>query len=80
MGWGGGREVQDAGVYVYIWSIHFNIQQKLTQQCKAAILIKKERNSFLILSSMSLLKKIYYPTDMIYTYIFFHTCALVLWN
>ena len=37
----GGREVQeggDVGIYVYIYLIHFVIQQKLTQHCKAIIL------------------------------------------
>ena len=28
----------DMGIYVYIQLIHFVIQQKLTQQCKAIIL------------------------------------------
>ena len=42
-GWGreGGREAQergDIGIYVYIWLIHFVVQQKLTQHCKAIIL------------------------------------------
>ena len=37
----GGREMQEGGVmgiYVYIKLIHFVIQQKLTQHCKAFIL------------------------------------------
>ena len=39
-GWDGeaGREAQeggDMGIYVCIWLIHFVIQQKLTQHCKA---------------------------------------------
>jgi len=29
---------------VYIWLIHFAIEQKLTQQCKATIANKKEFN------------------------------------
>ena len=36
-----GREAQergDIGIYVYIQLIHFVIQQKLTQHCKAIIL------------------------------------------
>ena len=36
-----GRETQeggDMGIYVYIELIHFVIQQKLTQHCKAIIL------------------------------------------
>ena len=37
----GGRETQeggDMGIYIYIYLIHFVIQQKLTQRCKAIIL------------------------------------------
>ena len=37
----GGREMQeggDMGIYVYIYLIHFVIQQKLTHHCKAIIL------------------------------------------
>ena len=37
----GGREMQkrgDMGIYVYVYLIHFVIQQKLTQHCKATIL------------------------------------------
>ena len=37
----GGRETQeggDMGIYVYIFLIHFVIQQELTQHCKAIIL------------------------------------------
>ena len=37
----GGREKQEGGdmvIYVYIELIHFVIQQKLTQPCKAAVL------------------------------------------
>ena len=37
----GGRETPeggDMGICVYIWLIHFVIQQKLTQHCKAIIL------------------------------------------
>ena len=36
----GGREDQEEGdieVYVCIWLIHFVVQQKLTQHCKAII-------------------------------------------
>ena len=41
--WGreGGREAQEGGdmeIYVYIELIHFVVQQKLTQHCKAIIL------------------------------------------
>ena len=37
----GGRDMQeggDMGMYVYVQLIHFVIQQKLTQHCKAIIL------------------------------------------
>ena len=36
-----GKETQeggDMGIYVYIWLIHFVVQQKQTQHCKAIIL------------------------------------------
>ena len=45
----GGRETQEGGymeIYVYIYLIHFVIQQKLTHHCKAIILhkdVKKKR-------------------------------------
>ena len=37
----GGKEAQegtDMGIYVYIWLIHFVVQQKLTHFCEAIIL------------------------------------------
>ena len=37
----GGREAQeggDMGIYVYIWLIHFVVQQGLIQHCEAFIL------------------------------------------
>jgi len=39
-GWMGvdGREVQRLGIYACIQLIHFVVQQKLTQHCKAIIL------------------------------------------
>ena len=42
-GWdrGGGREAQeggDMGIYGYVQLIHFVVQQKLTQHCKAITL------------------------------------------
>ena len=46
-GWdrpGGGREVQEAGVQVYIWLIHIDVWQKPTQYCKAIILQLKINN------------------------------------
>ena len=33
-----GKEIQKEEIYVYIWLIHFAVQQKLTQQCKATVL------------------------------------------
>ena len=45
-GWdgGGGRSKRDRR-YVYIWLIHFVVQQKLTQDCKAITLQKKKKKS-----------------------------------
>ena len=43
-GWDGGGVggvSQREGIYVYIWLIHFAVQQKLTQHCKATIKEKK---------------------------------------
>ena len=34
-GWGGGVGCRREGRYVYMWLIHFVVQQKLTQHCKA---------------------------------------------
>ena len=39
--WEGGREAEeggDMGIYVYIWLIHFVVQQKLMQHCEAILL------------------------------------------
>ena len=38
-GWDGGVEgrLKRKGIYVYIQQIHFVVQQKLTQHCKAII-------------------------------------------
>ena len=48
----GGREAQeggDMGIYVYIQLIHFVLQQKLTQHCKAIITpIKKNIRASLV--------------------------------
>ena len=30
-----GKQIQKGGMYVHIWLIHFAVQQKLTQHCKA---------------------------------------------
>ena len=38
VGWGSGWEVQEEGIYVYIWLTHFVVHQKLIQHCKAIIL------------------------------------------
>ena len=32
------RKSERAGMFVYTWLIHFVVQQKLTQHCKAIIL------------------------------------------
>ena len=41
----GGKSKKE-GIYVYIWLIHFILQQKLTQHCKATILqLKKKKRS-----------------------------------
>ena len=40
-GWDGegeGREVQEGGVYVYLWLIHVEVSQKIGKFCKAIIL------------------------------------------
>lgn len=42
--WGRG-EAEEEGIYVYVWLIHFTVQQELTQHCKATILqLKKMEN------------------------------------
>ena len=35
MGWGGRREAQVGGKYVYTWLIHVIVQHKIIQYCKA---------------------------------------------
>ena len=35
------KEIQKKGIHVYVWLIHFAVQQKLTQHCKATILQQK---------------------------------------
>ena len=44
-GWDGGEggRAKKEGIYVYIQLIHFTVQQKLTQHCKAIILPPKKR-------------------------------------
>ena len=40
-GWAGGgdgKEVQEEGIYVYLWLIHVVIQQEPAKHCKAVIL------------------------------------------
>ena len=47
-GWmvgGVGGRLQREGIYVYIELIHFVVQQKLTQHCKAIILQFKKKRS-----------------------------------
>ena len=44
-GWGGKNEVQKGGdIHIYIWLIHFVVQQKLIQHCKVIILQLKKKN------------------------------------
>ena len=39
-----GRKSKEEGMYVHMWLIHFAVQQKLTQHCKATVLqFKKKR-------------------------------------
>ena len=35
-------------IYVYIWQIHFVVQQELTQYCKATICQLKKKKTFLL--------------------------------
>ena len=56
IGVGMGGRFKREGIYVYIQLIHFIVQQKLTQHCKAIILpLKKYREfpCFLLLSDPS---------------------------
>ena len=39
-----GRKSKEEGIYVYVWLIHFAVQQKLTQHCKATILQLKKKS------------------------------------
>ena len=41
-GWEGERSKRE-GIYVYIWLLHFVVQQKLTSHCKAMILQLKKK-------------------------------------
>ena len=43
----GGRAKRD-GIYVYIQLVHFIVQQKLTQHCKATISQFKKREMFAV--------------------------------
>ena len=48
-GWekmGGRREVQEAGIYVYLWLIHVNVWWKPNQHCEAIILQLKINEFF----------------------------------
>ena len=42
-----GRESKKEGIYVYVPLIHFAVQHKLTQHCKAAIFQLKKKKFFL---------------------------------
>ena len=51
-GWGGRweggrlrREEIYVCVYIYIWLIHFVVQQKLTQHCKAIIILQFKKKA-----------------------------------
>lgn len=33
-----GREIQREGIHVYMWLIHFTVQQQLTRHCEATVL------------------------------------------
>ena len=37
-----GRKSKEEGIYLFIWLIHFAIQQKLIQHCKATVLQLKK--------------------------------------
>ena len=47
MGGGVGGRSEREGIYVYIQLIHFVVQQKLTQHCKATILQLKKTKVFI---------------------------------
>ena len=36
-----GKEIQKLYIYIYISDVHFDVQQKVTQHCKATSLQKK---------------------------------------
>ena len=38
-----GRKSKEEGMYVHMWLIHFAVQQKLTQHCKATVLQFKKK-------------------------------------
>ena len=38
-----GRKSKEEGIYVHMWLIHFAVQQKLTQHCKATRLQFKKK-------------------------------------
>ena len=40
-----GRKLKEEGIYVYTWLMHFAVQQKLTQRCKATSPSKKGASS-----------------------------------
>ena len=46
--WKVGQRFKRAGIYTYIWQIHFAVQQKVTQHSKATILhFKKEKKEYI---------------------------------
>ena len=45
----GGTEVHDmGGIYVYTWLIHFIVQQKITQYCRATVLQLEKKDDDVI--------------------------------
>ena len=50
---------KEEGIYVYMWLVRFAVQQKLTQNCRAAILqFKKQTNKHEFNHVTSLLKSL----------------------
>ena len=48
-----GGKIKRKGIYVYILLIHFAVQQKPTQHCKATILQKKKKSHASLGSEMN---------------------------
>ena len=54
-GVGGRREIQEGGDILYLWLIHVDVWQRLTQYCKAIILQLKVNFKKFSINSMSIL-------------------------